>query len=102
MVGAPAPAAYESKSGGIVDMLNDLLDKAEASLAEARKKEKIAQANYDLLKQSLEDAMKLATSEMDKSKKLKALATAKKIIIENVGGAFAQIGQDQPSFLQIS
>merc|ERR1719379_3216260 len=160
---APDPAAYENKSGGIVDVLNDLLDKAEASLAEARKKEAVSKNNYELLKQSLEDAMRLAKSEMDKSKKrkaeaqetqataegdlaitmkelgedmvqlseihhecmtkasdfemetqsraeeLKALATAKKIIIEQV--ALTQVptqspdqssDDDQPSFLQVA
>jgi len=149
--GAPDPAAYESKSGGIVDTLNDLLDKAESELAEARKKEKKLQFNYDMLKQQLTDSANFATKEMDKSKKrkaeaeevkataegdlattskdlaedikmlsgihhdcmskatdfeietasraeeLKALATAKKIIQEAVGGAL-----NQESFLQLS
>merc|ERR1719498_1489259 len=44
--GAPAPDAYKSKSGGIVDVLNDLLADAEGQLSDLRKKESTLQANY--------------------------------------------------------
>lgn len=156
MTGAPDPAAYESKSGGIVGTLNDLLDDAEEQLAEARKKESTSKNNYEMLKQELTDAIKFGNKEMDKAKKrkaeaeeasavaqgeletttkdlaedtkrleevhhecmtkaadfesevaargeeLKALATAKKIIIEKTGGAAKQsYGLEQVSFLQI-
>merc|ERR1719473_1503528 len=37
--GAPAPDAYKSKSGGIVDVLNDMKEKAEGELSELRKVE---------------------------------------------------------------
>merc|ERR1719352_1738326 len=37
--GAPDPAAYKSKSGGIADTLEDMLDKAKAELADAQKAE---------------------------------------------------------------
>merc|ERR1719359_2812190 len=36
-LGAPAAATYKSQSGGIVDVLEDLKEKAEGELAEARK-----------------------------------------------------------------
>merc|ERR1719393_1016393 len=55
--GAPAAAAYKSKSGGIVDVLGDLKDKAETELAEARKAESSASHNFNMMKQSLEDQM---------------------------------------------
>merc|ERR1719301_284934 len=74
-LGAPDPAVYESKSGGIVDVLNDLLEKAEGELADARKAESNAQHNYDMLKQELDDSIKFGTKDMDKAKKSKA-ATA--------------------------
>merc|ERR1719420_2334449 len=156
-LGAPDPAVYKSKSGGIVDVLNDLLEKAQAQLEDARKAEMNAQHNYDMLKQELDDSIKFGTRDMDKAKKskaatgetqataegdlevtmkalgediaqlnqvhhdcmtkatdfevetksraeeLKALATAKKIIIEATGGAASQtydLAQTDASFLQ--
>merc|ERR1719261_1794689 len=67
--GAPEAAAYESKSGGIVDTLNGLLDKAEGQLDAATKEETTAKNNYDLKKQSLTDEMKYANKDMDAAKK---------------------------------
>merc|ERR1719310_2469076 len=42
--GAPDPATYKSKSGGIVDVLNDLLADAEGQLEDARKVEMMMQS----------------------------------------------------------
>jgi len=151
-LGAPDPAVYKSKSGGIVDVLNDLLADAEGQLEDARKAESNLQNNYEMLKLELEDAIKFGGQEMDKTKKqiaaneetkaeaegdlevtnkalaedinqlaathqecmtkatdfeaetasrgeeLKALAEAKKIIMEMTGGAAAQTY----SFLQLT
>ena len=58
--GAPDPAAYKSKSGGIVDTLEDMLEKAKAELADAQKAEMNSKFDYEQLKQKLEDAMKFA------------------------------------------
>merc|ERR1719329_156569 len=52
--GAPA-AAYKSHGGGIMDVLEDLKEKAENELADLRKAESNAAHNYDMLKQSLTD-----------------------------------------------
>lgn len=38
-LGAPAAATYESHSGGIVETLTDLLEKADEQLDDTRKKE---------------------------------------------------------------
>merc|ERR1719310_1733407 len=157
-LGAPDPAAYENKSGGIVDVLNDLLEKAQGQLEEARKAESNAQHNYDMLKQELDDSIKFGNRDMEKAKKsiaateetkagaegelevtmkglgediaqlnqvhhdcmtkatdfevetqaraaeLKAIATAKKVILEATGGAAAQtydLAQTDASFLQL-
>merc|ERR1719359_1811728 len=70
--GAPDPAAYKSKSGGIVDVLNDLLADAEGQLEDARKAESNLQNNYEMLKLELEDAIKFGGQEMDKTKKANA------------------------------
>merc|ERR1719174_143294 len=72
--GAPAAAAYESKSGGIVETLQGLLDKAEEQLGSAQKKETAAKNNFEMLKQSLTDEIKFANKELDGAKK--SLATS--------------------------
>ena len=56
-LGAPDPAAYESKSGSFIDVLEELKEKAETQLAELRKAEVAAQHNFDMAKPSLEDFM---------------------------------------------
>merc|ERR1719329_1512011 len=53
--GAPAAAGYKSHGGGIMDVLEDLKEKAENELADLRKAESNAAHNYDMLKQSLTD-----------------------------------------------
>jgi hypothetical protein len=72
--GAPAPDAYKSKSGGIVDMLEDLKDKAETELSDARKAEANAAHNYDMLKTSLEGSIASETKDMEEEKTAKAEA----------------------------
>jgi DNA repair exonuclease SbcCD ATPase subunit len=69
MMGAPAAAAYESHSGGIVETLQGLLDKAEEQLQTAVNKETAAKNNYQMLKQSLEDEIKFASKEKDDATK---------------------------------
>jgi chromosome segregation ATPase len=66
--GAPAAAAYESHSGGIIQTLQGLLDKASAQLETAQKKEEAALHNFEMQKQSLEDEIKYANKELDESK----------------------------------
>merc|ERR1719446_377580 len=68
MTGAPAAATYKSQSGGIVDVLEDLKEKAEAELAEARKTESTAAHNFAMMKQSLEDQMAADTKDMNEEK----------------------------------
>merc|ERR1719174_3331675 len=67
--GAPAAEVYESKSGGIVDTLNGLLEKAEGQLDAATKAETQAKNEYDMKKQALTDEMKYANKDMDAAKK---------------------------------
>jgi len=80
--GAPDPAAYKGQSGGIIDVLNDLLAEAEGQLADARKKESNSQHNYELLKQELTDAIAFGNKEMDKTKKANAGHAGKKALAE--------------------
>merc|ERR1719297_633864 len=45
--GAPDPAVYKGQSGGIIDTLGDLLEKAESQLAELRNKETAALHEFE-------------------------------------------------------
>merc|ERR1719478_1868006 len=65
-LGAPAAAVYKGKSGGIVETMQDLFEKAEAQLEEARKTETKSVQAYEMLAQSLKDEIKYATKDMDK------------------------------------
>jgi len=150
--GAPDAAVYESSSGGIIDTLNGLLEKAQTQLNTATAEETTNKNNFDQLKQGLTDEIKFANKDMDDSKKglaesaeikaaaegdlavttkalnedlnalgslhmdcmtkaqdfeaettsrgeeLKALAMAKKAVVENTSGA----GGQTYSFMQIS
>jgi hypothetical protein len=71
-LGAPAAAAYKNKSGGLVDVLEDLKEKAETQLAELRSTESTAQHNFEMTKQSLEDEIAADTKTMDKEKATKS------------------------------
>jgi len=72
--GAPAAAAYKSQSGGIIDVLEDMKEKAESQLAELRKAEETAKHNYEMLKQSLEAQIAADSKDMKEEKAGKAEA----------------------------
>ena len=57
-LGAPAAAVYKGQSGGIIATMQDLYDKGEAQLAEARKKETQNVQAFEMLAQSLKDAIR--------------------------------------------
>jgi len=67
-LGAPAADVYGSHSGNIVDTLQDLMGEAEAQLGDARKKETNSVHEFQLLKQSLEDAIGVETGELNDAK----------------------------------
>ena len=71
-LGAPDPAAYKSKSGGIVDVLTDMKEKADTELADLRKAEQTNQHNFDLLKLAITDAVNANQKELDENKASKA------------------------------
>merc|ERR1740127_279304 len=80
--GAPAAAVYEGHSEGIIGTLEGLTEKAESQLDKARKTESTSLNNYEMLKQSLTDAMEFATKDMDKAKKALAESQEKKAVAE--------------------
>merc|ERR1719387_630425 len=70
-MGAPDPAVYKTHSTSIVEVLEDMLEKAEAELKDLRKAEANAQHNYNLLKQSLVDEIAADKKAMDENKEKK-------------------------------
>jgi len=81
-LGAPEAAAYKSHSGGILDVLEDLKEKAEEQLSELRKAETSAKHNYEMLKQSLEDQIAADTKDLDEEKAAKAATEEAKATAE--------------------
>lgn len=76
--GAPAPDSYKSKSGGIVDVLVDMKEKAEGELSELRKEEGTKVQNYEMLKQSLEGEIDANNKDLDEQKNMKSEAEEQK------------------------
>jgi hypothetical protein len=81
-VGAPAAAVYKSHSSGIIDTLEDLKEKAESELADARKAETSAKHNYGMMKQSLDDQMAADTKDLNEEKTTKAASEEAKATAE--------------------
>merc|ERR1712051_194914 len=81
-MGAPDPAVYKGQSGGIIDTLGDLLEKAEGQLAELRNKETAALHEFQMLKQSLDDKIKYETKELAEAKTGIAASNEKKATAE--------------------
>merc|ERR550514_1325924 len=80
--GAPAAANYKSQSGGIVDVLNGMKDKAEGELSELRKVERTNKGNFDLLKGSLEAQLAQDNKDLDETKTGKAASEETKATAE--------------------
>jgi hypothetical protein len=80
--GAPDPAAYKAKSGGIVATMEDMLEKAKAEQADAQKAEMNAKFDFDMLKQKLEDAVAVGNKELGETKTEKAAAEEAKAVAE--------------------
>jgi len=67
-VKAPPDEGAETHGGSIMDILADMQEKAEGMLAEARKTEVNARHNYELLAQSLTDALKVQNEDLSATK----------------------------------
>jgi len=63
--GQQSPEAYKAKSGGIVDVLEDLREKASTQLRESRHAEQTAIENFKLIKQGLDQS----AADFEKDKK---------------------------------
>jgi len=80
--GAPAGSVYDSHSNGVVDVLNDLLEKANSQLDEARKTEVSDKNNFLMLKQSLTDEISFENKEMAEARKSKAASEEAKAVAD--------------------
>jgi hypothetical protein len=109
-LGAPSTAAYKSHGSGIVDVLEDLKEKAEEQLGNLRKAETQAQHNFDMVKQSLEDQIAADTKEMDKEKSTKAATEEAKataagdltVTIEDLSNAKGALESANTNCMQIA
>jgi len=79
---APAAAAYEGHSGGIIETMEGLLEKAEAQLAACRKAESENLHNFEVLKQSLTDEINFGNDDLAKAKKCVKESEAAKAVAE--------------------
>merc|ERR1719336_467325 len=80
--GAPAPAVYKTHSTNILDILDDLKEKAEEQLSALRKAFSNSKHNYDMLKQSLEMQIADDTRHMEDEKATRAAAEEAKATAE--------------------
>jgi len=76
---------YESSSGGILDTMEDMKSKAEASLTEARRSETKAAQSFDMMRQSLLNELKL------KGDKKSAATSSKEAASEDLGKAQGEL-----------
>lgn len=78
----PSPVAYQSKSGNLLAVLNEVLEKAQGELEKLRREEQEKLHSFQLLKQSLEAKMKLLNRDMASAQELKTEASQKKAAAE--------------------
>merc|ERR1712217_878455 len=81
-IGAPAAAVYKTHSTNILDVLEDMKEKAEEQLSDLRKAETNTAHNYDMLKQSLTDSIAADTHDLGEEKAAKAAAEEAKATAE--------------------
>merc|ERR1719420_2819510 len=67
--------AYESKSGGIVEKIEEMKEKAEETLTEARNAETKAANDFDMLEQSLNNGITVANDKISTAKSASGLTT---------------------------
>merc|ERR1719401_3229031 len=77
-MGAPAAVVYKTHSTDILDLLEDLKEKAEEDLAALRKAETNSKQNFEMLEQSLTDANANDEKDLADEKAAKAAAEEEK------------------------
>merc|ERR1719229_455504 len=77
-MGGPDAAVYAGHGGGIIEVLSDLLDKANTQLDGLRKAETASLQNFEVLAQNLNDEIKFGNADISEAKKGIATAGAAK------------------------
>jgi len=75
---APAVGPYQGSSGGIIQVMADMLDKSEKRLIEARAVEATAQGNFKMLEQTLKDEIKFSRQDKDEAAQIRSAAKEEK------------------------
>merc|ERR1719408_293832 len=83
--------AYESKSGGIVEKIEEMKEKAEETLSETRSTEMKAVQDFEMLEQSLNNGIKVATDKISVAKSALGLTT------EELNTAKGDLGETEAS-----
>merc|ERR1719446_1809599 len=100
---APAPKAYESQSGGILDILEDMKEKAVAMKNDGVKAEMNAKHSFEMLKQSLENTIAQDSKELAEAKSVKAGAEEAKAIAEgDLSMAEKELAEDKKYLSELS
>merc|ERR1719258_568966 len=100
---APAPKAYESQSGGILDILEDMKEKAVAMKNDGVKAEMNAKHSFEMLKQSLENTIAQDSKELAESKSIRAAAEEAKAIAEgDLSMAEKELAEDKKYLSELS
>merc|ERR1719482_2671916 len=108
--GAPDPVAYKTHSTSIVDVLEDLKDKAEAELSDLRKAETNSAHNYDMLKSSLEASIANGEKNLGEEKAAEAAAAEEKaaaegdlaLTVKDLANAEAALATAQLTCMQVA
>jgi len=100
---APAPKAYESQSGSILDILEDMKEKAVAMKNDGVKAEMNAKHSFEMLKQSLENTIAQDGKELAEAKSVKAGAEEAKAIAEgDLSMAEKELAEDKKYLSELS
>merc|ERR1719178_372171 len=100
---APAPKAYESQSGGILDILEDMKEKAVAMKNDGVKAEMNSKHSFEMLEQSLKNTIAQYEKELAESKSVKAAAEEAKAIAEgDLSMAEKELAEDKKYLSELS
>merc|ERR1719480_775154 len=100
--GAPAAAGYETHSTSILDVLEDLKDKAQEQLASLRGQEAASTRNFQLLEQSLQDSLKYDGEGLTEAKATRTSCAASQAAAQkSLAGNTAELSSDEAAQAQL-
>jgi len=97
------PAVYKKDRGGIIGVLENLLDKAQEQLENGRTAETAKRHNFEMVKQSLNDEIAADNGDMAQSKKnIAASEEAKSIAEGDLAVTSADLKEDEDTFATLA